>query len=295
MRRLSVVWLFVLYGWPFVGAAQTRQADDMNHYVVQAARQMFDTVGDRGYDINKAFTEDLSYGQQCCIRATGGGKTMCVAAVAEVLVRALSLYAKDSTSNEAFQKLPLRHWTGAKYLDLKPHLFQFKGTESRGPGDAFKRFRIGREVLPEKLIPGDLLAFSRFNGSGHAVVFLGYISENGKLTNDYAKSVIGFRYFSAQTSTNGVGYRNAYFGSITATACPPSAPKGSDCGIIRERFMNAGRLVNPKSWEVDSAIIRLQEDFKKKLRASQLGISNEEISQKLGQDLPSEYSVDFSE
>ena len=145
------------------GAAHA--ANDLNSVILRTTEQMERELGGRNYDINSSFTEDLHYGDACCIPATNGGKTMCVAAVAEVLIRTLNEVGKEVS--EVFVKFPISHWKQSKYLNIRPHLYQFKGVQSRGPGDALSRFGIGEIVPFDRMLGGDVLAFSRLNGSGH--------------------------------------------------------------------------------------------------------------------------------
>jgi hypothetical protein len=65
---------------------------------------------------------------------------------------------------------------------------------------------IGEPVATEKAEPGDFLQLWRTNGSGHSVVFLGWVKESGEL--------VGVKYRSSQTSTNGIGDRVEYFAGV---------------------------------------------------------------------------------
>ncbi|WP_426211425.1 hypothetical protein [Massilia sp. TWP1-3-3] len=272
------------------GAAHA--ANDLNSVILRTTEQMERELGGRNYDINSSFTEDLHYGDACCIPATNGGKTMCVAAVAEVLIRTLNEVGKEVS--EVFVKFPISHWKQSKYLNIRPHLYQFKGVQSRGPGDALSRFGIGEIVPFDRMLGGDVLAFSRLNGSGHAVIFRRYIDANKHTVANYSPQVVGFEYFSAQSSTRGVGRRLAYFGQVGSSRCPAYAPQGADCGIIRASFANAGRLWSPERWTVDASIAALKTRFVR--NASRGGaISTDRIKELLDADIAPVYGVDFKE
>lgn len=69
-------------------------------------------------------------------------------------------------------------------------------------GPAMQNLGIGRRIPFEQARPGDFLQFWR-GKSGHSVVFLNWVEENGKK--------IGFNYRSTQKSTDGIGDRIEYF------------------------------------------------------------------------------------
>lgn len=77
------------------------------------------------------------------------------------------------------------------------------------PGDkslcvlAVQSLGIGRAVDLADAKSGDFVQFWRQSGSGHSVVFLEPVEEDGIL--------VGFRYRSSQKSTNGIGDRTEYF------------------------------------------------------------------------------------
>jgi hypothetical protein len=74
---------------------------------------------------------------------------------------------------------------------------------------AAEELGIGRQVDVEQAKPGDFLQLWRTNGSGHSVVFLGWINKDDRR--------IGLKYRSSQKSTNGIGDRQEYFPGIPGT------------------------------------------------------------------------------
>lgn len=62
---------------------------------------------------------------------------------------------------------------------------------------------IGREVPFAEAAAGDFVQLWRTDGSGHSVVFLGWVEEGGRR--------VGLRYRSSQGSTNGIGDCVEYF------------------------------------------------------------------------------------
>jgi hypothetical protein len=61
---------------------------------------------------------------------------------------------------------------------------------------------IGKTITPDDAQPGDFLQFWRTK-SGHSVVFLKWVEQDGKR--------VGFTYRSSQGSTDGVGDKTEYF------------------------------------------------------------------------------------
>lgn len=245
-------------------------AQDMNAFVVKAVESISKDRAGLGYDINAAFTRDLAYQGNCCIPASPRApKTMCVAAVTEVMIEALNLYHK-TTGNNVLDRLPTTAFTRSNRLSLRPYLFQHVETDvngvkkpmSRGLGHAMELFGIGDQLAFQQLKPGDFLTFNRSTSppSGHAVVFLGFINRRGRLERQHGDAVVGFRYFSAQgTETRGgFGFRNAFFGNF----CPPALDGvTTDCKVIKSsdlRLLNGGRMTRPDGWKVAEAQARIK-------------------------------------
>ena len=71
---------------------------------------------------------------------------------------------------------------------------------------AVRELGIGEPVAPEDARPGDFLQLWRTNGSGHSVLFLGWVMDG--------RRPVGVKYRSSQTSTNGIGDRLEYFTGV---------------------------------------------------------------------------------
>ncbi len=82
-------------------------------------------------------------------------------------------------------------------------------TNGPGPSAALEEFGLGRTIERDEVLPGDFVQIWRRTGSGHSVVFLDWV-------RDDAGAVTGFRYWSAQPSTDGSGGRVEYFGAPDA-------------------------------------------------------------------------------
>jgi hypothetical protein len=83
-----------------------------------------------------------------------------------------------------------------------------------GPVEAVENYGIGAEVRSwDHVRPGDFVQFWRHSGSGHNVVFIDW-------ERDSEDTIIGFRYWSTQGSTDGVGFNSEYFGSSGSRVDP---------------------------------------------------------------------------
>jgi hypothetical protein len=82
---------------------------------------------------------------------------------------------------------------------------------------AVENLGIGRAVKLSEAEPGDFVQIWRTNKSGHSVVLLDWVREQGK--------VVGLKYRSSQKSTDGIGDCVEYF----------SDAPGRDGKVIRQR------------------------------------------------------------
>jgi hypothetical protein len=82
-----------------------------------------------------------------------------------------------------------------------------------GPSAAMENYGVGEEITdPSKLLPGDFVQFWRHNGSGHDVIFVDWLAEDGE--------IVGLEYWSTQSGTEGIGYNSEYFGSSGSSIDP---------------------------------------------------------------------------
>ncbi|MCA9240833.1 MAG: hypothetical protein KDA37_11565 [Planctomycetales bacterium] len=68
---------------------------------------------------------------------------------------------------------------------------------------AAQELGVGREVPLEKARPGDFVQLWRASGSGHSVVLVDWVREDGR--------VVGMKYRSSQGSTGGIADKVEYF------------------------------------------------------------------------------------
>ena len=254
--------------------------------------------GSRKGDLSYTFTQDLHYGDAIIAQSPTGPKrdaayqksTMCVAAVGEIVIEALNIFARQPERQkdaiDVYALLPANKWRGGTLKDLRPYLwvqedtadvFGYKNADtpavkyndgrvrhavSRGSAHAFQTFNMGEELPFSALKRGDFINLNRASGSGHAVIFWDYIGQNNTHTATYAPNVRGFRYFSAQGPRIGGGFafRDAYFGPSAYDG--PSAGATKDPGIILKQtsqlYLNSGRLWTPQHWRIQDALDGIQ-------------------------------------
>lgn len=250
-------------------------------YILKAIDVLYRDRKLGGYDPGRRFTQDLSYGPSCCVKASRPVPqkppypTMCVAAVVETMIEALDLYGKATGDLSFVDSFPLSRVDGSTRTALIPNVFKYSGSDSAGTGYALALLGLGREIPFNKLQPGDFITFNRLNGTGHAVIFLGYLTAATTYpSNTFSSQVVGFRYFSAQgqkRADGGFGFRNAYF----AGKCPSPKGKDDDCNVIgltvkpdgavnqSPRLFNSGEMFAPPSWDIQGAIDRLRSNVAK--------------------------------
>ena len=251
--------------------SETKEAAEpaMSDYILQTVEYLMSDKRGLGYDRSDYFVEDLAYGDGI-IKATPNTRSMCVAAVTEVIVRSLERWAQDNPGGEQlYAQLPVRRFNRGSLNDLRPWLFQYATPENipsydrnfgTGARDALVLFGIGQSVKFEDAKPGDFIYFNRTGGSGHAAVFLGYMKSEYEMTEYFDEDVVGFRYFSSQSSGEaGFDLRAAYFSGH----CPSFRREDllRDCTVIRSRdprFLSVGRLNEPNRWSTFDAPLHIK-------------------------------------
>jgi hypothetical protein len=235
---------------------------DFNEYILRAIDWLHERHGGKGYYLHSAYTHDLDYARPDEIKA--GSKapaTMCVAAVSEVIIVALRLYAEEHGDPSVFARIPAEHWNRGALAYLRPYVFMHEGVDSNGTADALERFGLGEQRPFPLLVRGDFINFNRTNGKGHAVVFLGFLNASGEIEREYAsRKVVGFKYFSAQSG--GLGYRWAYFVGHCPDRYDPARPR--DCGVLLrddQRLLHTGYMLHPSRWTTAEAKRELESRF----------------------------------
>jgi len=267
--RITITLAAMLVSFAPVTSAATKEYADFNSQILKEVEWVAANKAGLGYHLSSRYTEDISYGSHK-FKATGDGKTMCVAAVFEIVVRALNASKGADGKPLSESLMDGRTLGGNSTLSPLPYIFQYKSSSvipeykrkfAGGIGDALVLFGMGRYVTFDTAKAGDFVYFNRTNGGGHAAIFMAYLDGAGGVTTA-PRSAAGFRYFSAQKGgTNGMGYRDAFFG-----ACPAAKTKFvKDCGVVRsaERGMfSVSRMHDPKDWYTSYSAIRVDRYFK---------------------------------
>ena len=233
-----------------VRSAQIDPSDYFNGYVLDAVDTLYENYRLLGYD-SAVLTHDIEYGPHGTISRSDGAKTMCVAAVMEVILTAIELYAAETGDGSVWDYLPKRSFERLGENDLKAHIWVNYDLDSGGTADALRHFGMGENIPFEELTPGSFINLNRTTGTGHAVVFLAFIDIEGNEYDTHNDDVIGFLYFSSQGSRpvgdGGLDYRYAIFDEFGS----PEMPYNRDTRIIystNQRYLNTGMMFHPSHW-----------------------------------------------
>jgi hypothetical protein len=219
-------------------------------WILAAVEYLFANYGLLGYD-SQVLTHDIEYGPYGVIPRSGDGHTMCVAAVMEVMLTAMQLYAAATGDATVWDFLPKSSWESLGADDIKAQIWVNSALDSYGTADALRNFGMGENVAFEMLRPGGFVNINRTTGTGHAVVFLAFIDINGTEYTTWNDQVIGFKYFSSQggydPGTGGLDYRCAVFDDYGS----PTLPCRRDIHVIYstdQHLLNTGHMWAPTYW-----------------------------------------------
>jgi hypothetical protein len=223
-----------------------------NEYVLKAVDYLNANYGLLGYDISSILTHDITYSTYGVITARHAPLTMCVAAQMEIILTAFEIYARETGDYSVYDYLPKHSFEGLSVTDIKGHIWVNPAFNSNGTADALINFGMGERRTFENLTPGDFVNINRTTKTGHAVTFLGYIDQTGKVLPKYDATVVGFKYFSSQgraaAGQGGFDFRDAVFSQF---GCPDNMPYKRDCNVIYsddQKLLNTGTMLSPKSW-----------------------------------------------
>ncbi|MEW5951091.1 MAG: hypothetical protein AB1637_04295 [Elusimicrobiota bacterium] len=240
--------------FPYVYTEPRAEYDENNYfnkYLLKAVLELYSKYGLKGYDIKAALTHDIPFLDQGNIKALKPPYTMCVAAQLEIILTAYDIYAKETGDYSVYAYLPKTSYEKLGPQDLRGHIWVNHDFNSYGTADALRNFGMGEIRTFDSLKPGAFVNINRTNGTGHAVLFIGYIDKQGKLQDNLDANTIGFRYFSSQGTkeSGGLDYRNAIFSQY---GCPEMDFK-RDCNVIYsqdQKYLNTGMMFHPKFWKM---------------------------------------------
>lgn len=165
-------------------------------------------------------------------------KTMCVAAVLEVILTAMNIYAEDTGDTTVYDYLPISSWQRLGSNDIRGHIWVNHEYNSYGTADALRNFDIGENVSFEQLKPGGFVNINRTTGTDHAVVFIAFVDVDGNEYDTYPDDakIIGFKYFSSQGrydyGSGGLDYRYAIFSEYHTESFCQQYPETCDTSSI---------------------------------------------------------------
>ncbi len=320
-----------LMSMPAVRADETKAS--FNEYLLKSVDKIYNERKRGGYSLGAAYSQDLSYGPGLVLATPDRDadppqarrRTMCVAAMAEIIIEAINLYAQENGDDAVYDSLPASTWNRSNLQSLKPYLFMQQDERdvfgyragdvpsakvkskndpnrletvyalSRGSGHALSLFGVGEELPFSKLKPGDFVNFNRTK-TGHAAMFVSYIDKDNRYTTTYSDSVIGFKYFSAQGKGKpdaGFEYRDAYFG---AGRSPTAGAIVADTGVRKSQdllVLNGGRMWAPPHWAVAKALTEIRRKISDRSGRPQ-NTRAAYVNQIVELDMPASF-VDFSD
>lgn len=240
-----------------LASAQVSTNDTFNEQIVKAVYKLAGSSSGLGYDRHKFFSRTIDY-DKGKIRANSPPLTMCVAAVAEVMITAINDYVEKTGDRTPYEYLPASSWNRMRPKDIRSHIWVDHRLDSYGTADALVTFGIGKLVKFSELRPGAVVNINRTNRSGHAVIFMDYLDKEGSTLKTWSPEVAGFRYFSAQGQGRkpnaGFGFRAAFFEKPGQKFCPVLRDKTMlrDCGVIfshGQDMLNTGYVLHPTKWK----------------------------------------------
>lgn len=142
-------------------------------------------------------TCDLKYLGKVICKGDIKKRCYCCGITYEVFFKAWEIYCQK-------KKIPFRilELTPRDLIKLRSHWFVASG-DNTGCQGGITKYKLGKAVKKFHLAQkGDFAQIWRKNGSGHSVIFMGWIYQGRK--------IVGLKYWSTQKSTKGIGYRTEY-------------------------------------------------------------------------------------
>ena len=156
--------------------------------------------GESNYD---GCSRNLFYRGKQVMDRESEGRTYCCGLTLEVFLRAYNQWL-EKHGGETAAAFDADRWPRFQRLWFVIAL------NGPGPSSAVEEFGIGRTLAFEEVLPGDFLNYWRTKNkkgkiTGHSVIFLDWV-------RDDQGNITGFKYWSSQPSTDGVGERIESFG-----------------------------------------------------------------------------------
>lgn len=224
-------------------------------YLLAAAQHAASTDAGLGYSTQGGgHTRPLTY-DGAVISDEKTRTSHCVGATFQFFVTALNAWFQDNRDDRVWS-LPVAEmlkepgtFKHCWYVDESFHCRD-------GVAEALARYGLGSRITDfSQLRPGDFVQYWRSNGTGHSVLFLGFLDGKGTVHATWpGSSAVGFRYVSSQGSTRGMGYRKGFFSGHCNEAV-----SGRDCGILKSS-LGMARVSDPREFrqarQVETALMR---------------------------------------
>lgn len=171
-------------------------------------------------------TSNLYYQGKLLLKAhpSGNRASHCVGITFEVFFRAM----KDWNQRQGYAGDTIK---GLNYEQLYDFILKWYGGGPKTENNlviALEKYKLGKRITNfEEARSGDFIDFSRENQTGHTVVLIDWVRDNGK--------IVGLRYWSSQESTNGIAYKTEYFNILRSD--------GTKYGKIMKDKVYIGRVV----------------------------------------------------
>jgi hypothetical protein len=146
-------------------------------------------------------TRDLYYKNTRIAKANADSShsTYCSGITFEIYFRSMKRLNRDMGRSEDINGM-----SASNFSDFISKWF-VQSTLGDGPGIALEAYGLGEKIPNmQDVIKGDFVQIWRTSGSGHSVIFMNW-------TTNSAGDTTGMRYWSTQSSTNGVNYNTEYF------------------------------------------------------------------------------------
>ena len=143
-------------------------------------------------------TCDLYYRGELFLQGDSFGRCYCCGLTFEVFFRAYQKYCQEHGWT-----FIIKNFDDAALRRFKGQWFGSDGNR-KTLQNAIVSNGIGQAISLTNARKGDFVQFWRYSGSGHSVIFAEWVK-------DAAGNKIGLKYWSTQSSSNGIGYRTEYF------------------------------------------------------------------------------------